>query len=94
MKSWYPGTITAGVGSLITPWRPAARAIVRAHNRRIAISELRNLSNQTLQDIGLHRGELSTVVNGLLNANAPSSEREQERCLFDIRVTQGGCEQC
>lgn len=37
------------------------------HERRSAIHELRALDDDTLKDIGLHRSQIPSVVEGLLN---------------------------
>ncbi len=50
------------------------QAIIRGHQRRVAIRELGALNDRTLRDIGLHRGQINTVVDGLLNSKATSSE--------------------
>jgi uncharacterized protein YjiS (DUF1127 family) len=45
-------------------------ALIRAHRRRVAIGELTALGDRTLADLGLSRGDISSVVNELLD-NAP-----------------------
>ena len=45
--------------------------------RRAAIAQLRRLDDKSLQDIGLHRGEIRSVVEGML------SHAEEERRVRD-----------
>ncbi len=49
------------------------QAIIRGHQRRVAIRELEALNDRTLRDIGLHRGQIHTVVDTLLNEAPPPS---------------------
>ncbi len=49
------------------------QAIIRGHKRRVAIRELEALDDRTLRDIGLHRGQIHTVVSTLLNPAPPLS---------------------
>lgn len=46
--------------------------------RRAALAELRSLSDRTLKDIGLPRGEISATVEALLNAK-PDRGTERRR---------------
>ncbi len=45
------------------------------HRRRAAIRELSALSNHTLKDIGLHRGEIRSVVHEMSRAAAPAQRQ-------------------
>ncbi len=51
------------------------QAIIRGHQRRVAIRELAALDDRTLRDIGLHRGQIHTVVDTLLNEAPPPSRK-------------------
>ncbi len=51
------------------------QAIIRGHQRRVAIRQLGALNDRTLRDIGLHRGQIHTVVDTLLNEAPPPSRK-------------------
>ena len=67
MRHQYRSTNHAASRSLIDVVRSVIQAIIRGHRRRVAIRELAALDDRTLRDIGLHRGQIHTVVNTLLN---------------------------
>jgi uncharacterized protein YjiS (DUF1127 family) len=59
------GAVAAGRGA----WsgaRGLAAAVARQHRRRAAIRELSGLSDYALRDIGLSRGDIRAVVDGML----------------------------
>ncbi len=58
-------SIETGVSRLVEGFRAA-------RNRRAAIGELSALSDHTLKDIGLHRGEIRSVVHEMTRAAAPA----------------------
>ena len=67
--------IETGVSRLVEWFRATRR-------RRAAIGELSALSDRMLKDIGLHRGEIRSVVHEMTRAAAPSdspAERKQVR---------------
>ncbi len=49
-------------------YRRLSRGWRRAHRRRAAIRQLRELDDATLADIGLPRGQIRAVVNDMLDA--------------------------
>ncbi len=51
------------------------QAIIRVHQRRVSIRELEAINARTLRDIGLHRGQIHTVVDTLLNEAPPPSRK-------------------
>ncbi len=51
------------------------QAIVRGYQRRVAIRELAALDDRMLRDIGLHRGQIHTVVDTLLHEAPPPSRK-------------------
>ena len=55
--------IGRGMTSAINTVRSAAAAMVRWHKRRIAIRQLMTLDDRTLQDIGVCRGDIYSVVD-------------------------------
>ncbi len=57
--------IEVGVSRLVEEFRAARR-------RRAAIGELSALSDHTLKDIGLHRGEIRSVVREMTRAAGPA----------------------
>ncbi len=70
-------SIETGVSRLVEGFRAARR-------RRTAIGELSALSDHTLKDIGLHRGEIRSVVHEMTRAAAatpgdPPAERTKAR---------------
>ncbi len=73
MKHQYRSAKHVNSRSLTDAVRSVIQAIVRGHKRRVAIRELEALNDRTLRDIGLHRGEIHTVVNTLLNPAPPLS---------------------
>ncbi len=58
------GLITKGLDKLRTSWR-----------RRRAIRELDRLSDRNLTDIGLHRGEIVSVVDRLIAGSTANDNR-------------------
>lgn len=56
------------VDALVTGGARLAGAIARWRNRRRAIGELSRLSDHMLKDIGVARGDIRDVVDGLLDA--------------------------
>jgi uncharacterized protein YjiS (DUF1127 family) len=54
--------IGAGLAGAWTRVRDAFRAYVEVRSRESAIRELERLSDHTLRDIGLHRGEIRDAV--------------------------------
>jgi uncharacterized protein YjiS (DUF1127 family) len=54
--------IGAGLASAWDRVRNAFRAYVEVRSRESAIRELERLSDHTLRDIGLHRGEIRDAV--------------------------------
>ncbi len=71
MRHQYRSTNHADSRSRIDVVRSIIQAIIRGHQRRVAIRELEALDDRTLRDIGLHRGQIHTVVNTLLNPAPP-----------------------
>lgn len=54
--------IGAGLAAAWTRVRNAFRAYAEVRSREYAIRELERLSDHTLRDIGLHRGEIRDAV--------------------------------
>ena len=54
--------IVAGLAAAWIRVRDAFRAYVEVRSRESAIRELERLSDHTLRDIGLHRGEIRDAV--------------------------------
>lgn len=52
-------------------------SVRREHRKRAAIRELNSLSDRTLKDIGLVRGDIRSVVTDLLDGGRPSRAMEQ-----------------
>lgn len=50
-------------------------ALARAQRRRAALGALSRLSDRQLTDIGLHRGQLSEVVDAMLDADGRPVDR-------------------
>ena len=71
MNDWNRNMIHKGATLAINFGRSAAKGIIRAHHRRAAIRELRALDDRTLKDIGLHRSQIRSVVEEMLNATTP-----------------------
>ncbi len=61
-------SLETGVMRLIEGFRAARR-------RHAAIGELSALSDRTLEDIGLHRGEIRSVVHEMTRAAAPAQSQ-------------------
>ena len=61
-------SIETGVSRLVEGFRAARR-------RRAAIGELSALSDRSLKDIGLHRGEIRSVVREMTRAAAPAQRQ-------------------
>ncbi len=55
--------IGRGLATVIDAVRSAAAAMVRWHKRRTAIRQLMALDGRTLQDIGVCRGDIYSVVD-------------------------------
>lgn len=53
-------------------------AIHRRNHRRVAIRQLMALDDRTLNDIGLHRGQIHSVVENILNPKFPSGIQHTE----------------
>ena len=53
------GSVRAAIAAIM---RTMAEASMRRRNRRIAEAGLRGVSDRTLQDIGIHRSEITSVV--------------------------------
>lgn len=62
-------------------------ALSRGHRQRVAIGELMAVSDRTLRDIGLHRGEVRSLVDGLLRTPTPSQVAERSSATKGTRNT-------
>ncbi len=65
-------SLETGVSRLVEGFRAARR-------RRAAIDELSALSDHALKDIGLHRGEIRSVVHEMARAAAPAEKKQVRR---------------
>ena len=65
-------SIETGVSRLVEGFRAARR-------RRAAIGELSALSDHALKDVGLHRGEIRSVVHEMTRAAAPAQRQPVSR---------------
>lgn len=66
------GSSTGGVLS----WAGQRLESLRRHQqRRLAIRELSRLSDWRLQDMGIERGQIAQVVDGLMARQGPTLER-------------------
>lgn len=65
------GLRTGGVRSAATTgW---LRALRRRHQRNRAVSELRRMSDWRLADLGIPRGQIPEVVDGLIARQGPGA---------------------
>ncbi len=80
-------SIETGVSRLVEGFRAARR-------RRAAIGELSALSDRILEDIGLHRGEIRSVVDAMTRAAAPVEKRQaRQPALADTFLGARPCAQ-
>lgn len=70
-RSWLKGLYARVAGSA----RRLALSFDRAQSRRAAIRELSRLSDGQLADIGISRGQIREVVDGLMRKTANARRR-------------------
>jgi uncharacterized protein YjiS (DUF1127 family) len=69
-----PTALQHFVFAVVAALRSTAAAWQRSRRRRAALRELESLDDHMLQDIGVHRSELQSVVAELIGA-APATRR-------------------
>ena len=62
-------------GGLLTWSKDRLAAVRRLHQRRQAISELGRMSDRRLADLGIPRGQIPEVVDGLIARDGPTVGR-------------------
>ena len=62
-------------GGLLSWAKGRAEAIRVLRQRRKAIGELARMSNQRLEDLGIPRGQIPEVVDGLIAREGPAVQR-------------------
>ena len=67
--------IGRGLATVIDAVRSAAARITRWHKRRTAIRQLMALDDHTLQDIGVCRGDIHSVVDERLEQSGGGARR-------------------
>ena len=75
-----PSALQHFVFAVVTALRNGAAAWHRRRRRRAALRELDALDDHLLQDIGLHRSEVSSLVAEMYGA-APVTRLAAMRCL-------------
>lgn len=66
-----------GLSASIELGRRAVRWLAREHQRRVGLRALMALDDHMLKDIGLSRGEIHAMVNGVFHA--PEAGRSEQR---------------
>jgi uncharacterized protein YjiS (DUF1127 family) len=70
-----PPRVRPGIGEWLTWSKERLAAVRRLRQRRLAISELARLSDARLADLGIPRGQISQVVDGLIAREGPTVGR-------------------
>jgi len=90
--AWIAGRLARGAAAMGRAPVRAVRAYRRWRLERESINELRNLSDRTLKDIGLHRADIPDVVRAIIAARSAARRPTARLTAVDAgtRVTESG----
>lgn len=75
-------------------WLAPFAALIREHRRRKTIRDLQTLPSYLLEDIGIEREAIPTIVTGIMNPKAskpfkhPTSEKQPATATRDLLLSQ------